>query len=196
VSAVARALPRRALAIGHPEAVTLVGFVLVSGAPGSGKSTLAPALAARLGLPLFAKDTIKEALMDALEVPDRDTSRRFGAAAVRVLLALAAENGRGVLESNWRASVALGDLRALPGPVVEVHCAVSPEISRARYAQRAGTRHAGHFDDARAGDESMWSGEASRPVSGGWPVVSVDSSVPFDIEAVAASVHTAMSEFG
>jgi predicted kinase len=176
--------------------VTVVAYVLVSGPPGSGKSTLAPELAARLGLPLFAKDTIKEALMDALEVPDLDTSRRFGAAAIRVLLALAAENGRGVLESNWRASVALGDLRALPGPVVEVHCAVSPDIARARYANRAETRHAGHFDGARAGDESMWSGEASRPVSGGWPVVTVDSSAPFDIEAVAASVLAMMSEPG
>jgi hypothetical protein len=182
------------LAIGHPGAVTAVGFVLVSGPPGSGKSTLAPALATCLGLPLFAKDTIKEALMDALDVPDLDTSRRFGAAAIRVLLALAAENGRGVLESNWRASVALGDLRALPGPIVEVHCALSPDISRARYENRAGTRHAGHFDEARGGDESMWSGEASRPVSGGWPVVTVDSSVPFDVEALAGSVLALLSE--
>jgi hypothetical protein len=36
-------------------------FVLVAGWPGSGKSTLAAALAAELGLPLLAKDEIKEA---------------------------------------------------------------------------------------------------------------------------------------
>jgi adenylate kinase family enzyme len=36
-------------------------FVLVAGWPGSGKSTLAAALASRLGLPLLAKDEIKEA---------------------------------------------------------------------------------------------------------------------------------------
>jgi predicted kinase len=41
-------------------------FVLVAGWPGSGKSTLAAALAPELGLPLLAKDEIKEALMDAL----------------------------------------------------------------------------------------------------------------------------------
>lgn len=35
-------------------------FVLVAGRPGSGKSTLAAALAAELGLPLLAKDEIKE----------------------------------------------------------------------------------------------------------------------------------------
>jgi predicted kinase len=36
-------------------------LVLVAGWPGSGKSTLAAALAAELGLPLLAKDEIKEA---------------------------------------------------------------------------------------------------------------------------------------
>ena len=36
-------------------------FVLVAGWPGSAKSTLAAALAAELGLPLLAKDKIKEA---------------------------------------------------------------------------------------------------------------------------------------
>jgi predicted kinase len=78
----------------------VVAFVIVSGPPGSGKSTLAQHLAHRLVLPLFAKDTIKEALMDALDVPDVATSRRLGAAAIETLLALARANGRGVLESN------------------------------------------------------------------------------------------------
>ena len=42
--------------------------MLVAGWPGSGKSTLAAALAAELGLPLLAKDDIKEALMQGLKV--------------------------------------------------------------------------------------------------------------------------------
>jgi predicted kinase len=41
-------------------------FVLVAGWPGSGKSTLAAALAAEPGLPLLAKDEIKEALVEGL----------------------------------------------------------------------------------------------------------------------------------
>ena len=57
-------------------------FVLVAGWPASGKSTLATGLAAELGLPLLAKDEIKEALMDGLgrpgtsTPPARSTSRR------------------------------------------------------------------------------------------------------------------------
>ena len=60
-------------------------FVVVSGPPASGKSTLAPALAAELGLPLVAKDTIKNALMSVLPVPDVDTSRQLGRAAVAAM---------------------------------------------------------------------------------------------------------------
>lgn len=41
-------------------------IVLVNGAPGSGKTTLASPLGRMLGLPLIAKDTIKEAMADVL----------------------------------------------------------------------------------------------------------------------------------
>lgn len=44
-------------------------LVLVSGVPGTGKSTIAAPLAAALGLPLIAKDLIKEALADTLAAP-------------------------------------------------------------------------------------------------------------------------------
>ena len=45
-------------------------FVLVSGLPGSGKSTVAAPLAQALGLPLLARDDIKESLWDALATFD------------------------------------------------------------------------------------------------------------------------------
>ena len=49
-------------------------FVVVNGPPGSGKTTISADLAERLGLPLFAKDAIKEALADHLGVIDADES--------------------------------------------------------------------------------------------------------------------------
>lgn len=166
---------------------SVLAFVVVSGPPGSGKSSLASALASRLELPLFSKDTIKEALMDALGAPDIEASRLLGFASIETLLALARENGRGVLESNWRASASAEALGRLPAPVVEVFCDCAPHVSRLRYADRL-ERHPGHFDAARINDDSLWSGEASRPVGGGWPVVVVDTSAPVDLDAVCGQI--------
>src|SRR5436305_1540351 len=131
-------------------------FVVVSGPPASGKSTLAPALARGLKLPLLAKDTIKDALMSKLAVPDVDASRRLGRAAVAAMLAVAAESPVGaVIESNFYRTVAVNDLRDLPGTVIEVFCRCSVEEAERRYKARAGTRHAGHFDHVRTRAE-LW----------------------------------------
>ena len=77
-------------------------FVVVSGPPASGKSTLAPVLARELGLPLVAKDTIKDALMSVLPVPDVEASRQLGRGAVAAMLAVAADSPIGAaVESNF-----------------------------------------------------------------------------------------------
>ena len=77
-------------------------FVLVAGWPGSGKSTLAAALAAELGLPLLAKDEIKEALMEGLGQPETvAASQRLGQAAVLVMLRAARTCPGAVLDSTW-----------------------------------------------------------------------------------------------
>src|SRR5205085_1605647 len=98
-------------------------YVVVSGPPGSGKSTIASVLAARFALPLLAKDSVKEILFDTIGAPGIAASRRLGEAAIRTLLAIARDNGGAVLDSTWRAQLAADELRALPGPIVEVFCA-------------------------------------------------------------------------
>ncbi len=142
-------------------------FAVVSGPPASGKSTLASVLAGELGLPLVTKDTIKDALMSVLPVPDVETSRQLRRAAVAVMLAVAAQALRGaVIESNFYRSVAVEDLRRLPGTVVEVFCRCDRELARARYQSRAGSRHAGHFDSIRTAEE-LWNDEVAEPVPAG-----------------------------
>lgn len=165
-------------------------LVVVNGLPGSGKSTLAPALAAELGLPLLAKDAVKEALADALRAgrlgagsPDAD-SVALGAAAMDVLFRLAADATAGaVLEGFWwdaRDEEHLRDgLRragADPGRVPEVWCDVPWETAWTRFAARAPQRHPVH--GARLLDRAWWAEHlaGARPVGLG-PVVRVDTSV-------------------
>jgi predicted kinase len=150
-------------------------FVVVSGPAGSGKTTLALALAPALGLPLLAKDTIKQALMTVLPVPDVSASQLLG---------------RAVLESVWHRSYARLELRKLPAPIIEVLCRCDQATAEQRYRQRSGTRAAGHFDGQRSPAE-LWTGEATEPVAGGWPVIQIDTTIPLEVSAIAARVRAA-----
>lgn len=165
-------------------------FVVVSGPPATGKSTLAPAVARGLHLPLVAKDTIKDALMCVLDVPDIEASRRLGRAAVAAMLAVAAASPVGaVIESTFYRSVAVDELARLPGGVVELFCRCDADTARRRFHERAGSRHAGHFDTLRTADE-LWNPELREPVAGGWPVLEVDTNEPVDLDAVLAFLRS------
>lgn len=164
-------------------------FVVVSGPPASGESTLAPALARELGLPLVAKDTIKDALMSVMPVPDVEASRQVGRGAVAAMLAVAADSPIGaVIESNFYRSAAVDDLRRLPGQVLEIFCRCEPAIAQERYTARTGTRHAGHFDGVRPIEE-LWNDEVATPVGGGWPLLEVDTNSPVELADVIAFIR-------
>jgi predicted kinase len=165
-------------------------FILVAGWPGSGKSTVATALAAELGLPLLAKDEIKEALMDGLGCPQTVAdSQRLGKAAVLAMLRVARHCPGAVLDSTWY-DYAVPLARALPGRLAEVHCILPRSLARSRYLARAAQRHAGHLDAARS-DTELW-GEPSRPPGLG-PVVPVDTSGPVDTTRLAATLARALA---
>lgn len=163
-------------------------FVLVGGWPASGASTLARALATELELPLLVKDEIKEALADVLGRPATVAdSQRLGRAAVRAMLRVASRAPAAVMDSTWFASTR-GMVETLPGRLVEVRCIVPVEVARARFLERAHTRHPAHLDLARSTEE-LW-GEPVRPLGVG-PLVEVDTSGPVDVRAVAAQVLSA-----
>jgi predicted kinase len=165
-------------------------YVIVSDPPGSGKTTLAKAVAPALGLPVIAKDTIKEALMTVLPVPDVATSRMIGTASVAALLAVAAQAPGAVLESVWHRSRSLAGLSGLPGNIVEVFCRCDRAVAAQRYARRAGTRATGHLDTERTAAE-LWNDEVARPVAGDWPVIEVDTTTPVELGPLIAAIRAA-----
>lgn len=166
-------------------------FVLVTGPPGSGKSTLAVPLAAELGLPLIAKDAIKEVLMDTLGTPATvEESRVLGRAAVGTMLAVAHASQGAVLESNF-ARYAIPSLKTLPGRIIEVRCHCPRDVALARYRARAADRHPGHLDALR--DESeLWNDELLAPLGLG-PRIEVDTAREVDLDSVAAEIRAAQT---
>jgi predicted kinase len=135
-------------------------LILVTGSPGSGKSTLAARLVARRGWALLDKDTIKEALFDALGAGDARWSRKLSDASFAVQFALAAPLlARGLtllLEGNFRPGeheAPIGRLLASGQVALAQILVEAPGTLRAtRLAARARDprRHAGHADAAAA----------------------------------------------
>jgi glucokinase len=166
---------------------------VVTGPPGSGKSTVAHDVARLLGLPLLAKDAIKETLFASLPAVDVVESRRLGGAAIEVAFAVAAASPIGaVLEGNFHRTRAQPAIAALPGRVVEVFCRCSRETARARYRARSSTRAPGHFDAVRT-DDDIWHAEVNQPVAGGWVVVEANTEEPVDLATVVARIEDAAS---
>ncbi|NUR27147.1 MAG: AAA family ATPase [Catenulispora sp.] len=168
---------------------------MISGAPGVGKTTIARPLARALGLPLFAKDSIKERMHEVLSDAgpvDLTWSRRLGAASMELLWLLAADAPACVLEANfWSGHERQNaSLRALSsgGTLVEVYCTAPQEeiIRRFRARQASGARHAVHLDHEIP--EDYWERNFSNPIGIG-QLIEVDTSVLVDVPSLAASVR-------
>jgi predicted kinase len=167
--------------------------VVVTGPPAAGKTTIARELAARLQLPLIAKDTIKEALFDALGTGDLAWSQRLGDATYLAMLAVAEESVAAgadlVLEANF---IRGGESRlaALPARFVQVHCSAPLELLVERYASRE--RHPGHVDRERSNAlrDAVESGRHD-PLNLPGETIRLDTSAPVDLTSVAERVRGA-----
>jgi predicted kinase len=170
--------------------------VVVAGIPGSGKTTLARALAGELGIPVVSKDTIKEALFDALDTGDLEWSQQLGLAAHRVMYALVADLESVVLESHFWRGVSEADLRSLARPLIQVYCHCPVEVAVERYRRRAMTsdRHPGHLPEHQSDEViARWASIEPEPLDLDAPLIEVDTSGTVNTVELAAKVSGSMS---
>jgi hypothetical protein len=156
---------------------------------------LAEALRGRLGLPLIAKDALKETLGEHIDVTgDRAASQRLGFATFAVQFSVARELlAAGVsliLEGNFR-----GDWFDMlpPARLVQVHVTASPRSLRERLLVRDTHRHPVHYDREAADEiaERASAGEwEALPIGGALIEVDTTASWP-DVFEIAARVEDA-----
>jgi predicted kinase len=124
-------------------------LIVVTGRPGTGKTRLAQAIGRHFGLPVLAKDAIKEPLFAVLGTLDRQHSRRLSDASFAVLFALARELLRTgmsvIIEGNFRPGEHEPHL-AGEAQIIQIACCVEEAVRAARLQARAAdpARHAGH----------------------------------------------------
>jgi predicted enzyme related to lactoylglutathione lyase/gluconate kinase len=166
-------------------------FIVVTGLPASGKSTVGAAVAAALGLPLFDKDEILEALFEGLGTGDADWRTKLSRASDLVLQRIAQQSMGAVITSWWRHPLSQANsgtssawLSSLPGEVVEIYCRCNPTVAVERFFARS--RHVGHLDGAKSREAELARFEqlATHGPLGLARVIDFNTEQAFDVNAL------------
>ena len=163
-------------------------LIVVTGMPSSGKTTIAEALPLRLGLPLIAKDDIKERLFDSLGTGDVEWSGRLGEAAYALIFEFArtllASRCSAIVEANFFQDQEAEFSRLPTHLVVQIHCDAPLPVLVQRYEGRV--RHAGHNDDQKVRElANRFESGAHSPLNLPGDLIQLDTTHSIDAEAVA-----------
>jgi thymidylate kinase len=164
-------------------------FVVVSGLAASGKTSVAQPLAQALGIPLISKDTIKEALFDAVGFGGLTWSKTLSRGADAAMVRIAEDVDGAVLDNFWYLDTVAELLAPLPRPIVEVFCRCDPDVAFERFRGR--DRHPGHADhdlDPKLARTWFLDRAQTLPLGSLGPVVEVDTERPVDVASVATRV--------
>jgi predicted kinase len=168
-------------------------LVVVTGMPSSGKTTVAEGLAARLALPLIAKDEIKESLYESLGADDLAASARIGAAAYALIFGMArtmlASGVSLIAEANFFRDQE-HEFASLPEHrLAQLHCHAPLAVLLDRYAKRS--RHAGHQDAEKIKElPARYESGAHSPMQLQGELIQLDTMERVDLDALAARLRT------
>lgn len=167
--------------------MTAPRLVLVSGPPASGKTTVARRIGHECGLPMVAKDAIKERLFDTLGTGDRAWTQRLGRASIALLWDWVEAHLQAdcsvLAESNFHATADAERLAALRQKYafapVQIHCTASADVLWERFVARdhSGDRHPGHVGPLTQGAfrDSLRSG-VWNPLRVDGPTLTLDTT--------------------
>ena len=176
-------------------------FAVVSGIPASGKTTLAAALATKLRLPHFDKDSFLEDLFRSEGTGNCEWRRSLSMRADMLFQAAAAAEHAAVLSSWWwhpQSKVNTGTPTDWLGPasriLVEVHCVCGASVAAARFLAR--TRHHGHLDSRWSWGSLLAQLEQQRSLGPLFPekAIMVDTERPIQLQPLVQAVSNALSQ--